>query len=475
MPKPIYEQRSKQTEYIKDCSFKPENFINPDFLEKSEKNLPHIGEVDIARHFTELSKEIYGVDDGIYPLGSCTMKYNPKITEKIAASANFTETHPYLDVKDMQASLRVMYETEKMLAEISGMAGVTLSPCAGAHGEYTGLLIINKYHQMKGEGNRKKVIIPDTAHGTNPASCSCAGMQTIQIKTDEFGNIDLVELEKNIDDETAAFMLTNPSTLGFFEENILEIAKIVHSKGALLYYDGANLNPLLGISRPGDMGFDVMHFNLHKTFATPHGGGGPGSGPVGVKEFLKDFLPYPLIEKVDGKYLLKEYPNSVGRVRSFYANFPVILKTYFYILMLGRDGLKKIGETSIWNANYLLDKVKNIFEYPFGDKSCLHEFVVTARNFKNKGIRALDIAKRMIDYGIHPPTIYFPLIVEEAMMFEPTETESKESIGHLVDVLEKIKAEIENNPEIVKSAPQDRKVGRLDELKAIKSKEFIWS
>jgi glycine dehydrogenase subunit 2 len=477
MQKSIFEYMSKQTDYISDddINIKVSEFINSEFLAKSAKNLPHISEVEIARHFTNLSKEVYGVDNGIYPLGSCTMKYNPKNTEQIAASPEFSGNHPYLDEADIQGSLRVLYETERMLAEISGMNAVTLSPCAGAHGEYTGLLIIDQYHKDNGDYKRKKIIVPDTAHGTNPATCSCIAADVVQIKTDEFGNIDLDVLRENIDETTSAFMLTNPSTLGFFEENILEIAKIVHEKGALLYYDGANLNPLLGIARPGDMGFDVMHFNLHKTFATPHGGGGAGSGPVGVKKYLQEYLPYPRIKKEDENYTIEENTGkSIGRVRSFYGNFPVILKTYLYILMLGKQGLRNAGEISILNANYLLSRVKEIFEYPFGDKPCMHEFVVTAKNLKDKGIRTLDIAKRMIDYGIHPPTIYFPLIVQEAMMFEPTETENKESIDHLISVLESIREEIDTNPEIVKSAPNTKKVGRLDEVKAVKNQDLIW-
>ena len=480
--KSIFEYNTKQTEYFynsTDFEVLAKNITVKNAVKKSDEKigLAEIAEVDLVRHFTNLSRDVYGVDNGIYPLGSCTMKYNPKITEKIAALPEFNNVHPYAEIEEMQGFLKVMFELEGMLSEISGMDAVTLQPCAGAHGEFTGLLIIDKYHKSRGDFGRKKVIIPDTAHGTNPASSSMVGMEVVQIKTDEAGNIDLAVLENAVDENTAAFMLTNPSTLGFFEKNILKIAEIVHKKGALLYYDGANLNPMLGIARPGDMGFDVLHINTHKTFATPHGGGGAGSGPVGVKAFLKDFLPHPRIKfkGETGEYILDvKNENSIGRVRSYFGNFQVLLKTYIYILMLGAEGLKNTGEISILNANYLLSKVKEIFNYPFGDKKCMHEFVISCQNYKSEGIKALDIAKRMIDYGIHPPTIYFPLIVHEAMMFEPTETENKQSIDDLVEILRKIKNEIMNEPEKVKNSPLTKKVGRLDDVKAVKEPRLVY-
>lgn len=480
--KSIFEYNTKQTEYfpnIKNFEKLAKKITIKNALKNSndKTDLANISEVDLVRHFTNLSKDVYGVDNGIYPLGSCTMKYNPKITEKIASSKEFNDLHPYAETDKMQGFLKVMHELEIMLAEISGMDAVTLQPCAGAHGEFTGLLIIDKYHKSRGDFKRKKVIIPDTAHGTNPATCSLLGMEVVQIKTDESGNINLQTLEDSVDENTSAFMLTNPSTLGFFEKNILKIAEIVHKKGALLYYDGANLNPMLGIARPGDMGFDVLHINTHKTFATPHGGGGAGSGPVGVKAFLKDFLPYPRInfDTQTCKYFISQKnTKSIGRVRSYFGNFQVLIKTYIYILMLGAEGLKTTGEISILNANYLLSKIKKIFKYPFGDKSCMHEFVIECTDYKSQGIKALDIAKRMIDYGIHPPTIYFPLIVHEAMMFEPTETENKTSIDALVKILEQIKTEILTDPEKIKNAPLTKKIGRLDDVKAVKEPKLIY-
>ncbi len=475
----IFDYKTSQTNYFGDAN-KLEGFnisqkiLVKNALKKATENsdLPQISEVDLVRHFTNLSKKVYGVDNGIYPLGSCTMKYNPKISEKIASYQEFNNLHPYTEIASMQGSLRITFELEKMLAEISGMDAVTLEPCAGAHGEFTGLLIIDKYHKSRGDFKRKKVILPDTAHGTNPATCAVLGFEVEEIKTDEFGNVNLDILRNSIDETTAAFMLTNPSTLGFFEENILEIAKIAHEKGALLYYDGANLNALLGLAKPGEMGFDVMHFNLHKTFATPHGAGGPGAGPVGVKDFLKEFLPNPRINFDGEKYFIElENAKSIGRVRSFFGNFQVLLKAYIYILILGSDGLKKSSEIAILNANYLLAKVKKIFEYPFGDKTCMHEFVVSAKNLKD--VKAVDIAKRMLDFGVHPPTIYFPLIVAESMMFEPTETESKENLDELAKILEVVKTEIEMDGQKLKNAPIQTPIGRLDEVKAVKNPKLI--
>ncbi|MDR0676165.1 MAG: aminomethyl-transferring glycine dehydrogenase subunit GcvPB [Elusimicrobiota bacterium] len=448
-------------------------------IQNDKNNLPEVSEVELARHFTNLAKKNYSVDNGIYPLGSCTMKYNPKITEKIANYKNFNDLHSYAELKNMQGFLKVISETEKLLSIITGMEQTTLSPCAGAHGEFVGLLIIDKYHKTKGDFNRNKVILPKTAHGTNPASVSLANLEVVELETNIDGSINLDILKKTVGENTAAFMLTNPSTLGFFEKNILEISEIIHNNGGLLYYDGANLNALLGIAKPGDMGFDVMHCNVHKTFATPHGGGGAGAGPVSVKKFLEEFLPNPRIgfdSEKNEYFICGSHKNSIGKIRSYFCNFQVILKTYLYILMLGREGLRETGETAIFNANYLLKKIidNDIFEYPFGDKTCMHEFVVSADNFKNENVKALDIAKRMIDYNIHPPTIYFPLIVHEAMMFEPTETESIERMDDLINVLLKIKEEIFNEPEKVKNAPIDTEIGRLDEVKAVKELNLIY-
>ncbi|MGI6423677.1 MAG: aminomethyl-transferring glycine dehydrogenase subunit GcvPB [Tepidanaerobacteraceae bacterium] len=439
--------------------------LGEDYL-REEVDLPEVSELDVIRHYTKLSRMNFGVDNGFYPLGSCTMKYNPKINEEIAAMPEFTQLHPYAPEELSQGTLEIMYHTQNLLAEITGMDCFTLQPAAGAHGELTGILIIKKYLELRGE-KRTKIIVPDSAHGTNPATASQAGFKIVKVKSDADGLVDIDALKEIVDEDVAALMLTNPNTLGLFEKNILDISKILHDKGALLYYDGANLNAIMGVARPGDMGFDVVHLNLHKTFSTPHGGGGPGSGAVGVKAFLKDFLPKPIAAKKDNMYCLDyDIPHSIGKIHGFYGNLGVVLKAYTYIRALGSKGLKEASEIATLNANYLLNKIKDIFEIQ-KETLCKHEFVVSCNNWKEKfDIRALDIAKRLLDYGFHPPTVYFPLIVDEALMIEPTETESKETLDAFADTLRKIYQEAKENPDLLKSAPHDTFVRRVDEVKA---------
>ncbi len=437
-------------------------------LSNKKKELPEVSEVDVIRHFTKLSKLNYGVDDGLYPLGSCTMKYNPKLDEYLATLPNFIYAHPLSDEKLVQGSLQIMYELEQYLCEITGMDAFTLMPAAGAHGELTGTLIMRKYFVDKGKP-RHKMLIPDSAHGTNPASSAMAGFKVVEVKSDERGGIDLQELNKLMDEDTAGLMLTNPNTVGLFDENIKEIAKIVHNKGGLLYYDGANLNALLGIVRPGDAGFDVVHLNLHKTFSTPHGGGGPGAGPVGVKKYLSQLLPTPIVGFDGKKYFLKDTgEKSIGKVRAFFSNFPVIVKAYAWILSMGSKGLKEAAETSVINANYILSKLKKYYK-PAYDRYCMHECVLTGREYKKYNVKVLDIAKRLMDYGFHPPTIYFPHFepyAEETIMVEPPESEPKETLDSFIDAMIKIAEEIKTNPDIVRTAPHSTVVQRPDEVRA---------
>ncbi len=442
-----------------------EELIPGEFLRAESPNLPEVSEIDAVRHFTGLSTLNHGVDTGFYPLGSCTMKYNPKVNEDMARLPGFAAVHPYQPEELAQGALELMYKTGEYLAEIGGMAKVTLQPAAGAHGEYTGIMIVKAYHESRGD-IRTKVIVPDSAHGTNPATANVSGFKIVQVKSDERGGVDLAALRAAMDEDVAALMLTNPNTLGLFDENIVEIAQIVHEKGGLLYYDGANANAIMGIARPGDMGFDVVHFNLHKTFATPHGGGGPGSGPVGVKDFLVPFLPKPVVEEKDGTYFLNyDLPQSIGKIHSFYGNFGTVVKAYTYLRAMGGEGLKAVSEHAVLNANYLAARLKDRFYLSY-DRTCKHEFVLSAKYQKASGVHTLDIAKRLLDYGYHPPTIYFPLIVEEAMMLEPTETESKETLDTFVETMLKIADEVEQNAELVKSAPHNTVVGRLDETLA---------
>lgn len=432
---------------------------------KKSPAFPSLSELDVVRHFTSLSQKNFCVDTQFYPLGSCTMKYNPKALDAVAALSSFSLIHPLEDEADAQGALQVLFETQRFLSEITGMDEFTLQPAAGAHGELCGLLMVSAYHRAK-KSHKTKVLIPDSAHGTNPATAALAGFEVVQIKTNARGHVDLADLRSKLDAQTACLMMTNPNTLGLFEEEILEIAKAVHAVDGLVYYDGANMNALLGICRPGDMGFDVVHINLHKTFAVPHGSGGPGSGPVGVKKKLIPFLPRPRVLS-DGKtYRLdSSSPDSIGKLRSFYGNFGAIIRSYGYIRALGAEGLRAVSENAILNANYLRARLEKIYEMPFPG-TCMHEFVASASRQKQHGVRALDIAKRLLDYNVHAPTVYFPLTVEEALMVEPTETESRQTLDRFVEVLEQIEREIRANPQLLLDAPHTTPVSRIDEVLA---------
>lgn len=428
--------------------------------------LPEVYEVDVIRHYTELSRRNFGIDNGFYPLGSCTMKYNPKINEDVARFAGFAKIHPYQPEESIQGALELLYTLQNDLAALTGMDQVTLQPAAGAHGEWTGLMLIRAYHESRGE-KRTKVIVPDSSHGTNPASATVAGYDTITIKSNERGMVDLEALRAVVGDDTAALMLTNPSTLGLFEEQIVEIAEIVHEAGGLLYYDGANSNAIMGITRPGDMGFDVVHLNLHKTMSTPHGGGGPGAGPVGVKSLLIPFLPKPIVSKrEDGTYYWDyDRPQSIGRVKAFYGNFGILVRAYTYIRTYGPEGLRRVSELAVLNANYMMHRLAPYYEVAYPGL-CKHEFVLSGKKLKEFGVRTLDVAKRLLDFGYHPPTIYFPLNVEECIMIEPTETESKETLDGFIDTMIQIAKEAETTPEVVIGAPYTTVVKRLDETTA---------
>jgi glycine dehydrogenase subunit 2 len=449
------------------------------YCRKNDTRLPSLSELDVVRHYTNLSRLNYSVDTNFYPLGSCTMKYNPKFTERVAAFDGFSQMHPLLPQLSgggilAQGSLEVLYEAEKLLCEITGMKAFTMQPMAGAHGELTGAMLIAAYHKDKGS-RRKFVIVPDSSHGTNPASAAIAGYQVIVIPTGPDGYMDLNEYKKHLNNDVAAIMLTCPDTLGIFNPNIKKIADMAHDVGALVYYDGANLNALLGKARPADLGFDVVHINLHKTFATPHGGGGPGAGPVGVGERLVEFLPISrVVRRHDGTYALDYHaPKSIGYIAPFYGNFGVILKAYAYMLKLGREGLVEAAEAAVLNANYCRVKLKKYYDLPF-DKTCMHECVFSASRQVKNGVHALDIAKYLIDKGYHPPTIYFPLIVKEALMIEPTETESKETLDAFIEVMIEIARLAEENPSAVKNAPVHMPVKRLDETKAAREPNLRW-
>nr|WP_017380084.1 aminomethyl-transferring glycine dehydrogenase subunit GcvPB [Paenisporosarcina sp. TG-14] len=438
-------------------------------LREEPAELPEVSELDIMRHYTALSKRNHGVDSGFYPLGSCTMKYNPKINESVARFPGFADIHPLQDEDTVQGALELMYDLQEHLIEITGMDDLTLQPAAGAHGEWTALMMIRAFHLANGDTQRTKVIVPDSAHGTNPASATVAGFDTITVKSDENGLVDLEDLKRVVGDDTAALMLTNPNTLGLFEENILEMASIIHGVGGKLYYDGANLNAVMSKARPGDMGFDCVHLNLHKTFTGPHGGGGPGSGPVGVKKDLIPFLPKPVLVKTEeGYHFDYNRPQSIGRVKPFYGNFGINVRAYTYIRSMGPDGLKAITEYAVLNANYMMRRLQPHFDLPY-DRHCKHEFVLSGRRQKKLGVRTLDMAKRLLDFGYHPPTIYFPLNVEEAMMIEPTETESKETLDAFIDAMIQIAKEVEETPEIVQQAPHTTVIKRLDETKAART------
>lgn len=442
----------------------PEEFIN-----KDELHLPEVNEVDVVRHYTNLSMKNYGLDTGFYPLGSCTMKYNPKINEVTARIDGFANSHPYQREGCVQGSLQLMYELDEALSEIAGMDKMTLQPAAGAHGELTGLMVIKAYHEHRGDLKRTKIIVPDSAHGTNPATAAMCGYKPIEIKSTKEGLVDLEALKAVLGDDIAGLMLTNPNTLGIFEKEIAEIARLVHDAGGLLYYDGANANAILGHARPGDMGFDVVHFNIHKTFSTPHGGGGPGSGPVGVKKHLIEFLPVPLVEKEGDRYFLDyNYPNSIGKVKDFYGHFGILVRAYTYILSMGRDGLKKASEIAVLNANYMANILKEHYYLPI-DTRFKHEFVLGGLKDTLSEVSTLDIAKRLLDFGYHPPTVYFPLIINQAIMIEPTETESKETLDEFIEAMIAIAKESKENPQIVKEAPHNTIVRRPDETKAARN------
>ncbi len=446
----------------------------PELLTRKELPLPEISEMDVVRHFTRLSKLNYCIDTGIYPLGSCTMKYNPKVNEETSRLPGFANTHPLQPIDTVQGNLLLIYELQEWLAEIGGFAGVSLQPAAGAHGELAGVLIIQAYHQSRGDAKRTKILIPDSAHGTNPATSSMSGFHVVQLPSDSRGNVDLEALQSECDDTLAGLMLTNPNTLGLFDENVLEVTRIVHEAGGLVYGDGANMNALLGIVRPGDLGIDVLHYNLHKTFSTPHGGGGPGSGPVGVAAHLVDFLPAPIVgiieegdEETPPLYGYITPSKSIGRVKAFHGHFGVMIRAYTYLRMQGPTGLRRISEYAVLNANYLMSKLKDSYHLPY-DRICMHEFVVEGQWEQAPDVHALDVSKRMMDYGLHPPTNYFPLIVHEALMIEPTETESKQTLDEFIEIMKKIAEEAQQEPELLKSAPHITPVGRLDEVKAAK-------
>jgi glycine dehydrogenase subunit 2 len=432
--------------------------------------LPEVAEVDVVRHYVRLSHLNYSVDTGLYPLGSCTMKYNPKVNEVAARIPGFASLHPLQDPSTAQGALSLMFDLQGMIGEIGGFAAVTLQPSAGAQGELTGILIMRAWHAQRGETRRKRILVPDSAHGTNPASTTMAGLEVVEIPSDARGNIDLIALRANLDDRVAGLMLTNPNTLGLFEENLLEITRLVHEAGGLVYGDGANFNAILGVAKPGLMGIDVMHFNLHKTFSTPHGGGGPGSGAVGVAEKLAPFLPGPIAVRTESgggaRFDWQTPAHSIGRVRSFHGNFGVLVRAYTYFRMLGPLGLRAVAENAVLNANYLQARLKDVYPVPHGDRLCMHEFVAQGKLRAAPDIRALDIAKRLIDHGFHPPTNYFPLIVPEALMIEPTETESLETLDRFVEAMLTIAREAADNPELLHDAPHSSPVRRLDEVKA---------
>lgn len=433
-----------------------------------EAELPEVSEFEVVRHYTNLSNLNFGLDKGFYPLGSCTMKYNPKINEEIAALPAFTQLHPLQPERTAQGALEIYYNLAQALAEIAGLDDFTLNPFAGSHGELTGLMVMRQYHLSRGDSQRTKVIVPDSAHGTNPASTAVCGLQVVEVKSKADGRIDVESLKPLLNDSIAGIMMTNPNTLGLFEKEIMEIAQLVHACGGLLYYDGANLNPLLGKCRPGDMGFDIMHINLHKTFSTPHGGGGPGAGPVGVKKFLVDFLPNPQVRKAeDGSFCLYRSPQSLGRISGFYGNFGVLVRAYTYILSLGKEYIKYVGPLATLNANYIKESLKDLYYLPIPD-ICKHEFVFDGLADKSTGVTTLDIAKRLLDYGYHAPTIYFPLLFHQSIMIEPTETESLETLDEFIGVMRQVAEEALSNPDEVKSAPHHTPVRRLDETNAAK-------
>ena len=452
----------------------PENL-----LRQEAPALPEVDELTVVRHYTNMSNNNFGVDTGFYPLGSCTMKYNPKINEEMAAHPQFTALHPLQNVETVQGALSAYYQLQRSLSEIAGMAEFTLNPFAGAHGELTGLMVIRRYHESRGDAKRTKIIVPDSAHGTNPASAAVCGLDVVEVKSKPDGRVDVEDLKPLLDDTIAGMMMTNPNTLGLFENNIAEIAKLVHDCGGLMYYDGANLNPMLGKCRPGDIGFDVMHINLHKTFSTPHGGGGPGSGPIGVREGLEQFLPNPRVTcefDEDGMvdYKIEMGEESLGCISGFLGNFGVMMRALAYIVTLGSDNLKWVGPLATLNANYIKESLKDCYELPI-EGVCKHEFVFDGLKDKSTGVTTLDVAKRLLDYGYHAPTIYFPLLFHQALMIEPTESESKETLDGFIAVMRKIAQEAAENPELVKTAPHSTPVHRLDDTKAALKQIVTWN
>lgn len=453
------------------CEPKPPSaFIPEDYIRNKTIKLPEVSELDLVRHFSILAKRNFSIDTGFYPLGSCTMKYNPKINELVARFERLTKLHPKQPEEQVQGALEIMFILSDYLKEISGFKAVSLQPAAGAHGELTGLLMIKKYFEKKGDKKRTKVLIPDTAHGTNPATAAMCGFSIVELPSNSRGQVDLDSLKKSLDETVAAIMLTNPNTLGIFEENILAINKMAHNIGVLQYYDGANLNAIMGVARPGDMGFDVCHLNLHKTFSTPHGGGGPGSGAVCCNEKLEPFLPVPILSKgKDNKYFWDyNKKDSIGKIKAYYGNFGIFIRALAYIWAYGREGLCQVSKDAVLNANYLKEKLKNYFDLPYNVK-CMHEFVLSGKRQKKLGVNALAIAKRLLDFGIHSPTIYFPLVVQEAIMIEPTETESKEELDSFVEIMKLIADEVVTKPDYVNSAPYNTPVSRVDEVTAGRS------
>lgn len=444
--------------------------IDPALCREQAPHLPQMSENELSRHYTELAKQTYGVNDGFYPLGSCTMKYNPKVNDQIATLPGFASIHPLQPEETVQGCLEALDLAAQYLCEITGMDDMTFQPAAGAHGELTGLMLIKKYHQANGHEGRVNILVPDSAHGTNPASASMAGFHVISIPSLPNGCVDIEALRQAADEHTAGLMLTNPNTVGLFDPNIAEITEIVHKAGGLCYYDGANLNAIMGIVRPGDTGFDVVHLNLHKTFSTPHGGGGPGSGAVGCKDFLKPFLPVPtLTEDASGYHLQHDNPQSIGAVKSFYGNFLIVVRALCYLLSLGKEGVPEASQNAVLNCNYMMSHLKDLYDIAF-DTGCMHEFVMTLENLKKeKGVTAMDIAKALLDNGIHPPTMYFPLIVEEALMVEPTETETRETLDHAIEVFRSIYIQAQEHPEQMHELPLHTPVRRLDEVGAARN------
>lgn len=448
-------------------------FVPKEILRDTPIGLPQLSELEVMRHYKELSDRNFCIEKGFYPLGSCTMKYNPKVNELAASFDGFCNLHPAQADEDCQGALELMYNLQEALKYLTGMDAVTLQPAAGAHGELTGMMIIKKYFEVKGEFNRTKVIVPDSAHGTNPASAKMCGFDIVQVSSNEKGQVDIDALKSLLDKDVAAIMMTNPNTLGIFEENVLEISELMHNNGSLLYYDGANFNAIMGWTNPRLMGFDVVHLNLHKTFATPHGGGGPGAGPVCVTKELQDYLPVPIVDYIDGKFIRKyNIPNSIGKVRGFFGNFGILVRAYTYILMMGYN-LKLASADAVLNANYIKEKLKDVYDIQY-DVPCMHEFVISGEKQHKQGVSTLGIAKRLMDSNIHPPTIYFPLIVHEAMMIEPTESESKAVLDNFIEIMRKIAHEIEKNPDEVLKSPQTTPIKKVDETLAARKPDLVY-